>query len=89
MFEYKGAPPIQNQSISLHVGWNQVGYPSKRNLNRTLALNNIVFGPDIDCIQWYDAATKTWHFMGPDDSFALGRGYWVHSIVEKVWDVPL
>ena len=37
----------------------------------------------------YRAATQTWHFMGSDDSFVPGRGYWVHSKVEAEWEVPL
>jgi hypothetical protein len=52
-------------------------------------LNNIQFGVDVDIIQWYDATTSTWHFMGPSDSFVPGRGYWVHSKLDVAWDVPL
>jgi hypothetical protein len=66
-----------------------VGYPSLSNKNRTAALNNLIFGSDVDAIQWYDTTLKTWHFMDPDDSFILGRGYWIHSKVTKTWDVPL
>jgi hypothetical protein len=77
------------ESVSLHVGWNLVGYPSLTSHNRTNGLNNLLYGPDVDCIQWYDASTKTWHFMGPDDFFLPGRGYWVYSKIETVWDVPL
>jgi hypothetical protein len=89
IFEYDGFKPTQNQSIPLHVGWNLVGYPSLTSHNRTNGLNNILYGPDVDCIQWYDASTKSWHFMDPDDPFLPGRGYWVHSKAETVWDVPL
>jgi parallel beta-helix repeat protein len=88
-FQLRGAYPTMNHSIPLHVGWNLVGYPSLTSHNRTNGLNTVVFGPDVDCIQWYDASTKTWHFMGPDDFFVPGRGYWVHSKVDTVWDVPL
>ena len=89
IFEYNGIKPTQNQSIPLHPGWNQVGYPSLSSYNRTNGLNNVLYGPDVDCIQLYDASLKTWHFMGPDDHFSPGRGYWVHSKVDTVWDVPL
>jgi hypothetical protein len=89
IFEYTGTPPTQNQSITLYVGWNHVGYPSKRNLDRPSALNNILFGSDVDMIQAFDSATKTWEEIGPSDDFEIGRGYWVHSKVTKTWIVPL
>jgi parallel beta-helix repeat protein len=89
LFEYPGTTPSSNQSIPLHPGCNMVGYPSLSNHNRTMGLDNLEFGLDIDAIQWYDAATKTWHFMGPDDHFSPGRGYWVHSKVEAGWEVLL
>jgi hypothetical protein len=66
-----------------------VGYPSLTSYNRSVGLNNLTFGTDVDCIQWYDAAAQTWHFMGPDDYFIPGRGYWIHSKVEATWEVPL
>ena len=89
MFEYHGSQPIINQTIQLHKGWNMVGYPSLTNHNRTNGLNNLMFDTHVDAIQWYDAATQTWHYMGPDDTFVPGRGYWVHSKVEAGWEVPL
>jgi parallel beta-helix repeat protein len=89
VFLYNGTIPSVNQTIQLHPGWNMVGYPSLSNHNRTMGLNNLEFGTDVDAIQWYDAATKTWHFMGPDDSFVPGRGYWMHSKVDTSWEVPL
>jgi parallel beta-helix repeat protein len=64
LFSYPGTQPTSDQTIVLHSGWNQVGYPSISYHNRTLGLNNLTFGTDVDCIQWYDAADKTWHFMG-------------------------
>jgi parallel beta-helix repeat protein len=89
LFEYTGTPPASNQTIQLHLGWNMVGYPSLTKHNRTVGLNNLTFDTHVDAIQWYDAATKTWHFMGPDDPFVPGRGYWVHSKVKTTWEVPL
>jgi parallel beta-helix repeat protein len=89
IFIYNGTQPASNQTIQLYPGWNMVGYPSLISHNRTTGLNNLTFGLDVDVIQWYNAATKTWHFIGPDDSFEPGRGYWVHSNVKKVWEVPL
>jgi len=89
IFVYNGTQPTSNQTISLHPGWNMVGYPSLTNHNRTKGLNKLEFGTDVDAIQWFDATIQTWHFMGPDDSFVPGRGYWVHAKVECEWEVPL
>jgi murein DD-endopeptidase MepM/ murein hydrolase activator NlpD len=75
--------------IDLDKGWNLVGYPSLTSYNRLEGLNNLEFGTDVDAIQWFDAATKTWHFMDQDDTFVTGRGYWVYSRVEAGWEAPL
>jgi murein tripeptide amidase MpaA len=76
------------ESVTLHVGWNMVGYPSQNIYDRTTGLNNLAFGTDIDAIQWYDAASDSWYDMDAADNFVPGRGYWVHSMVETSWDVP-
>jgi parallel beta-helix repeat protein len=89
IFLYNGTQPTSNQSITLHPGWNMVGYPSLTNRNRTAALNNINYGTDVDAIWTFNAATQTWQEIGSSDYFELGRGYWIHSKVTKVWDVPL
>jgi parallel beta-helix repeat protein len=89
LFEYHGTESSVNQTIQLYEGWNMVGYPSLSSHNRTVGLNNLQFNTVIDCIQWYDAATKAWHEMGSDDSFVPGRGYWAHSKVDAGWEVPL
>ena len=89
IFLYNGTQPTSNQSITLHPGWNMVGYPSLSNRNRTAALNNIIFDTDVDVIWTFNAATQTWQEIGPTDYFELGRGYWMHSKVTKTWDVPL
>jgi hypothetical protein len=89
MFQNPGSPPAVNQFINIYEGWNMVGYPSLTRHNRDEGLNNLVIGTDINVIQWYEASTNQWHFMGPDDSFIPGRGYWVHSMVETNWEVPL
>jgi parallel beta-helix repeat protein len=89
IFIYNGTQPASNQTIQFHPGWNMVGYPSLSSHNRTVGLNNLVFGSDVDAIQWYDTPTKTWHLMGPDDHFIPGRGYWMHSYIDSGWEVPL
>jgi parallel beta-helix repeat protein len=89
IFTYNGSPPTSNQILLLHEGWNMVGYPSLRSNNRTTGLNNLEFYADVDSIQWYDTATQTWHFMSSDDYFVPGRGYWVHSLLDATWEVPI
>jgi parallel beta-helix repeat protein len=89
LFEWQGNNLLNNQTIQLYEGWNMVGYPSLSNHNRTAGLSNLEFGTDIDVIQWYDTATKTWHIMDQNDSFVPGRGYWMHSKVETTWEVPM
>ncbi|UCE39253.1 MAG: right-handed parallel beta-helix repeat-containing protein, partial [Thermoplasmata archaeon] len=89
IFFYNGTRPTANQNIALHSGWNLVGYPSLSNRDRTAALNNIDFPSDVDAIWTYDSSTQRWEKMGPSDYFEIGRGYYIHSKVTKVWDVPL
>jgi parallel beta-helix repeat protein len=78
-----------NQNISLYPGWNLVGYPSLTSYNRTIGLNNIDFGPDVDSIWTYNSTKLKWIELSNEDYFERGRGYWIHSRVEKVWNVPL
>ncbi|UCG70695.1 MAG: right-handed parallel beta-helix repeat-containing protein [Thermoplasmata archaeon] len=89
IFHYNGTRPTSDQSITLHPGWNMVGFPSLESFNRTAGLNNITFGQEVDLIQWYDASTQTWHDLSENDYFELGRGYWVHANVKCEWEVPL
>jgi parallel beta-helix repeat protein len=89
IFLYNGTQPTSNQSITLHPGWNLVGYPSLRSYNRTQGLNNLTFGQEVDSIWTYDAALQKWKEIGPLDYFELGRGYWFHAKTTCVWEVPL
>ncbi len=89
IFIYNGTKPTVNQTISIHTGWNLVGYPSLTNHNRTNGLNNLTFGTHVDAIWTYNASTQKWEKLGPSDYFELGRGYWVHAKVECEWEVPL
>jgi parallel beta-helix repeat protein len=88
-FEYPGSPPVVNQEINIYEGWNMVGYPSPSEQIREDGLNNLQFGTDIDAVQWYDASTNQWHFLGPTDYFEPGRGYWIHSNVDTMWNVSV
>jgi hypothetical protein len=89
LFPYPGTQPASNQSITLNPGWNMVGYPSLTSYNRTKGMNNIIYGNDVDAIWSFNATDKMWETMDESDFFILGKGYWVHSKVTKVWDVPL
>jgi hypothetical protein len=89
LFRYSGIQPSWNQTITLHPGWSLVGFPSITSYNRTVGLNNLIFESEVDCIQWFNVTTQSWHFMEPDDYFVPGGGYWVHSKVETTWEVPL
>ena len=88
-FVYNGIPPSENQTITLHPGWNLAGYPSRANHQRTEGLNNLVFGTHVDSIWSYDAAAQEWNEMGHLDSFEIGKGYFIHANVEVNWEVPL
>ncbi|UCE39134.1 MAG: right-handed parallel beta-helix repeat-containing protein [Thermoplasmata archaeon] len=89
VFFYNGTRPTENQNIALHPGWNMVGYPSQNNRDRTSALNNIDFPSDVDAIWTYNSRVQRWEKMGSSDYFEVGRGYYVHSRVDDVWQVPL
>ncbi|UCF07824.1 MAG: hypothetical protein JSW28_09315, partial [Thermoplasmata archaeon] len=87
--EVNGDVFSSNQNITLHPGWNLVGYPSNTAMNRTGALNNIDFGTDVDAVWTYNATTQEWKEITTLDNFEVGRGYWIHSRVTKTWVVPL
>ncbi|UCG68407.1 MAG: right-handed parallel beta-helix repeat-containing protein, partial [Thermoplasmata archaeon] len=89
IFFYNGTRPIINHTVTLHPGWNMVGYPSLTIHNRTRGLNNLTFGQDVNLIQWFDSSSQTWFDMGEEDYFVPGRGYWVHANVKCTWEVPL
>jgi hypothetical protein len=78
-----------NQSIPIYPGWNLVGYPSLMNRTSVDALNNIDFGNEVDTIWTFNATTQKFKEIGPSDNIEIGRGYWVHSKVARIWDVPL
>jgi hypothetical protein len=85
-----GTEPTVNQNIDIHVGWNLVGYPSLKNRQRDVALNNTVFGSDVDSIWTYDSTKQEWmELKNPTDYFEVGQGYWIHSKVDKTWNIPL
>ncbi|UCE38237.1 MAG: right-handed parallel beta-helix repeat-containing protein [Thermoplasmata archaeon] len=89
IFLYNGTQPTVSQTITLHPGWNQVGYPSLRSYNRTEGLNNLTFDQEVDSILTYDAATQKWKVISSSDYFEIGRGYYIHAKTKCEWEVPL
>lgn len=84
-----GPKPSVLQNITLHQGWNLVGYPSLSNKNRTNALNNLTFDMHVDSIWTFNAGTQKWDEIKENDYFEVGRGYWIHAKSDHVWEVPL
>jgi parallel beta-helix repeat protein len=79
-----------NQNISIYPGWNLVGFPSKINKTRDVGLGTLNFGSDIDSIWTYNSTIDKWiELIDVMDYFEVGKGYWIHSRVTKVWNVPL
>jgi parallel beta-helix repeat protein len=89
IFLYNGIQPTENQTITLHPGWNLVGYPSQTSYNLTDGLNKLAFGTHVDSIWTYNASIQKWEELGQSDYFEIGRGYWIHAIEECTWEIPL
>jgi hypothetical protein len=77
-----------NQQIDLKIGWNMVGYPSKNDALRDVALNNVNFGTDVNAIWTYDSGLGQWKSLSDTDSFESGCGYLIHALTDITWDVP-
>jgi hypothetical protein len=88
-FVYNGSLPATSQQITLHPGWNLVGYPSLTDYSRSEGLNNLAFDSGVDAIWGYNAEIQTWKEMGEGDSFEIGRGYWILVKTSCNWEVPL
>lgn len=82
-----GDSPSSPQYISLRQGWNLVGYPSNTSRKRDVALNNLVFGMDIDAVEYYDNSDQRIRKLGEKGYMKPGRGYWLHAIQDCVWIV--
>ncbi len=74
--------------IPLKGGWNLVGYPSLNSYNRSTALNNLNYPSDINSILTYSAATQKWEEIEEPDYFESNRGYWLHALADRTWEVP-
>ncbi len=82
-----GDSPVGSKDMDLKAGWNIVGYPSTTSRLRDNALNNLLYGSDIQIIQWYDAATGTYRTLGSGDSMVATRGYMVYANQDCTWTV--
>lgn len=89
IFVCPGFPPPDPQPIEITFGWNLVGYPSLSNKDVAISLIPIRYGDEVDSIWTYDAESQMWRELGPHDTFEVGKGYWIHSLVETLWEVPL
>jgi uncharacterized protein YkwD len=82
-----GTLPSSPQTIQLKKGWNMVGYPSSTARARTVALNNLEVGVEIDIIQFYDTASGRIISLGSGDDMEPGMGYWIHANQACDWIV--
>lgn len=81
----EGDAPSFPLSIHLNSGWNLVGYPSETAQLRDDALNNLVFGDEIDAIVGQDNMTKNLRDIEVLDYMAPGKGYWIHATYDCDW----
>ncbi|UCE39428.1 MAG: right-handed parallel beta-helix repeat-containing protein [Thermoplasmata archaeon] len=85
----EGVRPATTQEISLHQGWNLVGYPSSIILSRDEALNNLVFEVQINAIKYYDTTSSKLKNLGEDGLMEPGMGFYIHAQTNCVWEVTL
>ncbi len=83
----EGSTPASSTSIQLHAGWNLVGYPSETERSRNNALNNLVYGNEIDAVQCYDDQSNSFSEMKVNSKMIPGNGYWVHATQDCEWIV--
>jgi uncharacterized protein YkwD len=81
----EGDAPSSPHSIHLNSGWNLVGYPSETAQLRDYALNNLVFGDEIDAIVGKDNVTKNLKDIEELDEMEPGKGYWIHATNDCEW----
>ena len=60
------------------------------NKTRDIGLGALSFGSDVDSIWTYNSTIDKWIELNDGmDYFEIGQGYWIHSKVTDVWNVPL
>jgi hypothetical protein len=89
-FTVFGDELTSTQNITLHKGWNLIGYPSKLTRPPDFGLP-----PSVDMVQWYNPETELWESWDPGsyspddlDYMEPGQGFWVHCTqATDVWTV--
>jgi hypothetical protein len=85
----EGDRPITPRFLTLHFGWNLVGYPSNHSMPRDEALNTLFFGFEVDAVQYYDTSEGRLKTLEENDLIEPGKGYYIHAKTDCVWEVPL
>ena len=80
----EGVQPVST-IITLHAGWNMVGYPSQRG---DITVAEAFWGTGADMIEVFDQSQPYLvSEIGPGNLMQPGQGYWVHVPVDTVWVV--
>ncbi|ODS35927.1 MAG: hypothetical protein A7315_05005 [Candidatus Altiarchaeales archaeon WOR_SM1_79] len=83
----EGDSPTSSQYLFLHEGWNLVGYPSTTERHRNDALNNLLYGNEIDAIEYYDKTSGKVERLDEGEFMEPGIGYWLHANQDCMWIV--
>ncbi len=71
-------------SISLHTGWNMVGYPAR---NSEMTVAEALSGTGADRVEAFDSVSPYIKEAGPTYIMKPGEGYWVHVPTDTIWTV--
>jgi hypothetical protein len=74
-------------NITLHQGWNLVGYPSLSNETRVNVHTNQTLNESIDKIITYNTSSHQMEEIALLDYFIVGQGYWIYANKESVWEI--
>jgi carboxypeptidase T len=74
-------------AINLRTGWNLIGFPSD-DVGFTVAMLKLAC-PSVTIVERYNGAqTYLTSVMGDAETLVAGRGYWVYSSSDTVWNKP-
>jgi uncharacterized protein YkwD len=82
-----GNAPSSPQNVPLRKGWNLVGYPSTTARKRNIALNNLIFGTEIDAVEYHDNTVQNIKDLEQKDNMKPATGYWIHATQDCTWIV--
>jgi hypothetical protein len=85
--DVEGDIPQTPQDVQLKSGWNLVGYPSSTKRLRDVALNNLVFGVDVEVIKWFDSTSNTHIILESGDLIEPGHGYFIFANHDCTWTI--